>query len=65
MVVKGDLTRLSGNLSQPILYGAIAGILLLLRIATVKKILIGLRTHLQETFRNLKSGFRKTSEKVS
>jgi sulfoxide reductase heme-binding subunit YedZ len=47
MVAKGDLTRLAGDLSQPILYGALAGILLLLRIPPVKRALIALRTRLQ------------------
>ena len=52
--VKGDITRLQGNISQPILYGSIALLLLFLRISTVKKILIRLRLHLQNGLSNLK-----------
>lgn len=44
LVVKGDITRLQGDLGQPLLYGAIAALLLLLRVSAVKKTLIGLRT---------------------
>jgi sulfoxide reductase heme-binding subunit YedZ len=42
--VKGNLGNLSGNISQPVLYGAIAAILLLLRISPLKRALIQLRT---------------------
>jgi methionine sulfoxide reductase heme-binding subunit len=52
--VKGDLTRLQGNILQPILYGSIALILLILRISTIKIGLIGLRTQLQNMFRGIK-----------
>jgi sulfoxide reductase heme-binding subunit YedZ len=45
--VKGDLFRLQGNLFQPLLYGSIALILLVIRIAPIKTALIGLRTRLQ------------------
>jgi len=45
--VKGDLTRLQGNIWQPMLYGSIALILLILRISSIKVGLIALRTHLQ------------------
>lgn len=44
LVVKGDITQLKGNLSQPILYLGIALLLLILRITKVKLALIGLRT---------------------
>lgn len=44
--VKGDLTRLQGNLVQPILYGLIVGLMLVLRIPSIKNGLIGLRTRL-------------------
>jgi sulfoxide reductase heme-binding subunit YedZ len=54
MVVKGDVTRLAGNLSQPLLYGAIAGIFLLLRLAPIKRALIGLRTRLLAARRTAK-----------
>lgn len=46
LAVKGDITRLSGNLGQPLLYGSIAAILLILRISPIKKVLIGLRTRI-------------------
>jgi sulfoxide reductase heme-binding subunit YedZ len=49
--VKGDLFHLSGNISQPILYGSIALILLTLRISPVKKALILLRTRIMLLFR--------------
>lgn len=44
--VKGDLTRLQGNLAQPMLYGLVVGLLLILRIPSIKNGLIGLRTRL-------------------
>lgn len=44
LVVKGNLTRLQGNILQPVLYASIAIVLLLLRIPVVKNILIGIRT---------------------
>lgn len=43
MAKKGDLLNLSGNIIQPLAYGAVALILLLLRLAPVKKPLIALR----------------------
>ena len=46
--IKGDIFHLQGNISQPVLYGSIALILLVLRISPVKRTLIGLRTRLQE-----------------
>ena len=49
--VKGDLFHFSGNISQPILYGSIAFILLTLRISPVKKALILLRTRIALLFR--------------
>jgi methionine sulfoxide reductase heme-binding subunit len=52
--VKGDLTRLQGNILQPLLYGLIALVLLALRISLVKTTLIGLRTRLQNVFRGVK-----------
>jgi sulfoxide reductase heme-binding subunit YedZ len=44
LVAKGSLTRLQGNILQPVLYASITIILLLLRIPVVKNTLIGLRT---------------------
>ena len=52
--VKGNIFRLSGNISQPILYGSIAVILLTLRISPVKRALIGLRTRIALLFRKIK-----------
>ena len=49
--VKGNIFNLSGNISQPILYGSIALILLSLRISPVKKALILLRTRIALLFR--------------
>jgi sulfoxide reductase heme-binding subunit YedZ len=49
--VKGNLFRLQGNLLQPLLYGSLALILLLLRITPVKTALIQLRTRLLLRFR--------------
>lgn len=49
LVVKGDVTRLQGDLSRPAIYAAIAVTLLVLRIPPVKRALIGLRRHLSST----------------
>jgi len=46
MAKKGDLLNLSGDILQPLAYGAVALILLLLRLAPVKKPLIALRQKL-------------------
>jgi len=51
--IKGDLFRLQGNISQPVLYGSIALILLALRITPVKTTLVKLRTRLQNALRDL------------
>jgi methionine sulfoxide reductase heme-binding subunit len=48
LVVKGNITQLQGNLSQPILYGSIALLLLVLRIPKVKLALITLRKWMTE-----------------
>jgi sulfoxide reductase heme-binding subunit YedZ len=53
--VKGDLFSFRGNISEPLLYGSIALILLILRISPIKKALIGLRTRLVILFRRTKS----------
>lgn len=53
--VKGDIFRLRGNISEPILYGSIALILLTLRIPRVKNALIGLRTWLSLRLRKKKA----------
>lgn len=46
LAVKGDLFRLQGNISQPLLYEGIALLLLILRIPPIKLALIGLRTRI-------------------
>jgi methionine sulfoxide reductase heme-binding subunit len=52
--VKGDLFRLQGNIVQPVLYGSIALILLILRIPRVKNTLIGLRSRIGLLLRGTK-----------
>lgn len=49
--VKGDIFHLRGNISEPVLYGLIATVLLVMRIPPVKKSLIGLRTRFVQLFR--------------
>jgi len=44
LVVKGSLAQLQGNLGQPLLYGGIALLLLILRIPVIKRWLSGLRS---------------------
>lgn len=44
---KGNITQLQGDLSQPILYGAITATLLILRIPRVKMALIRLRSQIE------------------
>ena len=46
LVVKGSLSQLQGNIVQPLIYGSIAALLLILRIPKVKLGLIELRTKL-------------------
>jgi sulfoxide reductase heme-binding subunit YedZ len=46
LVVKGSLTQFQGNIYQPLLYGSIAALLLILRISKVKLALIGLRNQI-------------------
>jgi sulfoxide reductase heme-binding subunit YedZ len=53
--IKGNLTRLQGNITQPIFYGLIILFLLILRIPVVKTTLIGLRIQLLNRLRNVKS----------
>src|SRR5258706_2312444 len=53
--VKGDLFRLRGNIFEPVLYGSIALVLLVLRIPRIKIALIGLRTRLTLLLRRTKS----------
>jgi len=43
LTVKGSITQLQGNLIQPILYGSIVLVLLILRNSNIKLALIGLR----------------------
>jgi sulfoxide reductase heme-binding subunit YedZ len=58
--IKGDLTRLQGNILQPVLYGSIALILLILRLHPIKTALIGLRIRLSLWFRERKSPLKAT-----
>jgi sulfoxide reductase heme-binding subunit YedZ len=58
--VKGDLFRLQGNLLQPLLYGSIALVLLVLRLTPVKTALTRLRTRLSLWFRERKSPLKAT-----
>ena len=53
--VKGDIFNFRGNISEPVLYGSIALVLLVLRIPWVKKTLIGLRTWLTLQLRKKKA----------
>lgn len=53
--VKGDLFSLRGNIFEPLLYGSIALILLILRISVIKKMFIELRTRIVLLFRKLKT----------
>ena len=49
--VKGDIFNFRGNISEPVFYGLIAAVLLVMRIPPVKKALIGVRTRIQLLFR--------------
>jgi methionine sulfoxide reductase heme-binding subunit len=51
LVVKGDITRLSGDIVQPLLYGTAAAILLIIRIPRVKAALLGLRYQFEAAVR--------------
>jgi methionine sulfoxide reductase heme-binding subunit len=48
LVVKGSIAQLQGNLSQPLLYGSITLVLLILRIPKVKLTLIGIRNQMSK-----------------
>lgn len=62
LVVKGDITRLQGDLAQPLLYGGIAAILLLVRVTAVKRWLIRLRTRLNFAARNTWEALKRGGE---
>jgi sulfoxide reductase heme-binding subunit YedZ len=47
LVVKGSLTQLQGNIYQPLLYGSIAALLLIMRIPKIKLALVGLRNRFE------------------
>ena len=51
LVVKGNLARLQGNLYQPLLYGGIVALLLILRIRPIKRGLIAVRMRIQNLVR--------------
>jgi len=44
--VKGDIFHLQGNIRQPLLYGFVATLLLILRLPPIKKALIRVRARL-------------------
>jgi sulfoxide reductase heme-binding subunit YedZ len=46
LVVKGNVAQLQGNLGQPLLYGAVVLVLLVLRLPPVRRALLGLRNSL-------------------
>jgi sulfoxide reductase heme-binding subunit YedZ len=48
LVVKGSLLRLQGNLIQPLLYGGIVILLLIIRIPVIKRVIINLRTRITD-----------------
>ncbi len=43
LAVKGDLLRLSGNILEPIIYGGVVGLLLLLRLPFIRRGMVALR----------------------
>lgn len=51
LVVKGNITRLQGNLLRPLEYALIAAVLLALRIPPVKRAVISLRMRIQAAVR--------------
>lgn len=61
--VKGDIFRLQGNISQPLLYGGIALLLLALRLKAVKTPLIALRARIQQAARRNHITFPYPAEK--
>jgi len=58
LVVKGNLTRLQGDLVRPMIYGAIVLLLLILRIPHVKKSLIRFRRWIQGSARKVLSNLK-------
>ncbi len=50
LAVKGDVLRLSGNILEPIIYGSVVGLLLLLRLPWVRRFFVGLRGRLTRMF---------------
>jgi sulfoxide reductase heme-binding subunit YedZ len=54
LTVKGNIFRLQGNLIQPLIYGAIVLILLILRIKKIKIALIGLRHRISLTQKSIR-----------
>jgi len=55
LAVKGNLARLQGNLSQPLIYGGIVVLLLILRIRPIKRGLIAVRMKIQNSLRARKA----------
>ncbi|MFZ2095900.1 MAG: hypothetical protein WAV05_04605 [Anaerolineales bacterium] len=54
LTVKGNIFHLQGNLAQPLIYGALVLILLILRINKIKIALIGLRHRINLTQKSIR-----------
>ena len=50
MAVKGDVFHLSGDISQPVAYGAVIGLLLFLRLPFVRRFVVSVRTRIRIPF---------------
>lgn len=50
MAVKGDIFHLSGDIGQPLAYGVVIGILLLLRLSFVRRFFASIRTRIRLPF---------------
>jgi sulfoxide reductase heme-binding subunit YedZ len=57
-VVKGDITRLQGNLLRPLEYGLVVAVLLIFRIPGVRRKVISARMHVQTAIRTSYSHVR-------
>ncbi len=47
LAVKGDVLRLSGNIEQPLIYGGVVGLLLLLRLIWVRRFFVDFRQRIR------------------
>ena len=50
MAVKGDVFHLSGDISQPVAYGAVIGLLLFLRLPFVRRFVVSIRNRIRIPF---------------